>query len=103
MFYLTPFFQYWRQNCFLPLNFEEKDDPRLINSLYQTKYTENYEALKNDYKATLSSNISFVALKKYLSNPSAAIRYMINFIQNIFIIKKLQREDLYFPLRPFLL
>ena len=102
MFYLTPFFQYW-QNCFFPSNFEEKDDPRLINSLYQTKYTENYEALKKDYKGTLSSNISCVALKKYLRTPSETKRYMIFFIKIVFIRKKLQRKNLYFPLRAFLL
>ena len=55
--------EFWWQNYMASVNMEDRDDPRLVQSLYQTKYAQNYEALKNEFKVALGQNISFVALK----------------------------------------
>ena len=61
--------EFWWQNYMASVNMEDRDDPRLVQSLYQTKYAQNYEALKNEFKVALGQNISFVALKKYFLSP----------------------------------
>lgn len=75
--FLTPFLKiqdlFWL-NYMVSVNMEDRDDPRLVQSLYQTKYRQNYETLKNEYKVALGQNISFVALKKYLTSPNETKR-----------------------------
>lgn len=65
----------WWHHYFSSLSMENTDDPRLVNSPYQTKYMKNYEALKTEFKSTLSQNISFVALKKCLTSHFETYRY----------------------------
>lgn len=84
MFYQSPlFFKYpnfeWL-NYFSSFNFqppEPKDDPRLAHSLYQTKYLQNYESLKEEYKSTVLPTISFVLFHKYLTFPTETKRYIL--------------------------
>lgn len=62
------------------LNREEgSDDLRLLNSLYQIRYRQNYETLKIEHKDSLSQNISYVALKKYLHSGSEGRRLAIKY------------------------
>lgn len=70
----SPFFKFQLFNFASPSNIELKDDPRLINSPYQTKYLQNYESLKYEYKSKLSQAISFVALGNYLTFPTVTRR-----------------------------
>ena len=59
---------------------EDRDDPRLINSLYQIQYSKNFEELKPEFKATLCRIISFVAIKEYLKLPIDKRRYCFCFL-----------------------
>ena len=59
----------WLLNNFVSLNMGSGDDPRLAQSLYQTKIAQNHASLKNEFKTLLNPNISFIALKTYLASP----------------------------------
>lgn len=74
MFPISPFFQYWQQNNYF-FNIDSQDDPRLSNSLYQTRYLQNYEAVKSEYRENLKKNVSFVAVRKYFTCPVRDRRY----------------------------
>ena len=62
----------WWFNYFYTLNLEGKNDFRLTDSPYQTKYMQNCAELKLEYKeAIINQKISVEALMKYLFGASS--------------------------------
>ena len=85
-FFKYPDFEWLNYFSFFHFQPEPKDNPRLVHSLYQTKYLQNYELLKEEYKITVLPTISFVQIQKYLNFPTESKGYIffsifkINFI-----------------------